>query len=148
MAIVRYFLLEALDRTWKEHLRGMDALRDGIGLRGYGQTDPKQAYQHEGFIMFQDMLFRIKESVWRTLSRVHIDPQPQNQSNDSEPILDEEFRHKDNFDNHSYVAGGTVETEQSRKEKSRRSKPKIGRNELCPCGSGKKYKKCCGRNVK
>ena len=59
--ILRYFLLDALDRNWKEHLNNMDHLRDGIGLRGYGQKDPKQEYKREGFELFQEMLYRIKE---------------------------------------------------------------------------------------
>ncbi|MDE5879248.1 MAG: preprotein translocase subunit SecA, partial [Desulfovibrio sp.] len=70
--IERYFLLEELDRCWKEHLRNMDALRDGIGLRGYGQRDPKLEYKREGFEMFQDMLFQIRESVFRALTRVRV----------------------------------------------------------------------------
>ncbi|MBQ7738564.1 MAG: preprotein translocase subunit SecA [Desulfovibrionaceae bacterium] len=145
--LLRYFLLETLDRTWKEHLRAMDALRDGIGLRGYGQTDPKQAYQSEGFSMFQDMLFRIREGVWRTISHMHIAVQPEDSL--SEAISPkEEFRHQNNLDEHMYVAGSEAETRHSRKtnQSQKRSQPKIGRNELCPCGSGKKYKKCCGRN--
>ena len=72
--ILRYFLLEELDRTWKEHLRNMDALRDGIGLRGYGQKDPKLEYKREGFEMFQSMLFQIREGVFRALTRVHVQP--------------------------------------------------------------------------
>ena len=70
--IQRYFLLEELDRCWKEHLRNMDALRDGIGLRGYGQRDPKLEYKREGFEMFQEMLFQIRESVFRALTRVRV----------------------------------------------------------------------------
>ena len=70
--ILRYFLLEEVDRAWKEHLRNMDALRDGIGLRGYGQRDPKLEYKREGFQMFEVLLMVIRESVFKALSLIHI----------------------------------------------------------------------------
>ena len=82
--IQRYFMLEELDRSWKEHLRNMDALRDGIGLRGYGQRDPKLEYKREGFEMFQAMLFQIRESVFRALTRVRVRIEPGVQRNTSE----------------------------------------------------------------
>ena len=112
--ILRYFLLEELDRTWKEHLRNMDALRDGIGLRGYGQKDPKLEYKREGFEMFQSMLFQIREGVFRALTRVHVQPAepapaedaveegnapaeaPQQEAPKAKPTLS--LRHKENDD--------------------------------------------------
>ncbi|MBQ7584734.1 MAG: preprotein translocase subunit SecA [Desulfovibrionaceae bacterium] len=155
LEILRYFLLEELDRVWKEHLRGMDALREGIGLRGYGQTDPKQAYQREGFIMFQDMLFRIREGVWHTLTYMHVAIEPYARPQDSEePILDKEYRHKDVHSNLSYSGGGVekeLEEPKPTPPKTHRepvkAKPHVGRTDPCPCGSGKKYKKCCGRKA-
>lgn len=72
--MMRYFMLQELDRCWKEHLRNMDHLREGIGLRGYGQRDPKLEYKREGFNLFQDMLFRFKESVFRVITHVQIRP--------------------------------------------------------------------------
>ena len=146
--ILRYFLLEELDRTWKEHLRNMDALRDGIGLRGYGQKDPKLEYKREGFEMFQSMLFQIREGVFRALTRVHVQPAepapaedaveegnapaeaPQQEAPKAKPTLS--LRHKEN-DDLAYSGSQTTE-----------AKPRVGRNDPCPCGSGKKYKKCCG----
>ena len=131
--ILRYFLLEELDRCWKEHLRNMDALRDGIGLRGYGQKDPKLEYKREGFEIFQNMLFQIREAVFRTLTRVHVQPE----SREEEPPL----HHKEEERNLSYSGGSEVEPPKARPARARQQ---VGRNDLCPCGSGKKYKRCCG----
>lgn len=154
--ILRYFLLEELDRCWKEHLRNMDALRDGIGLRGYGQRDPKLEYKREGFEMFQEMLFQIRESVFRALTRVRVQmvepeaaPEPAapeeyqaaNQSQD-QPLA-REFRHRREPAALSYSGGGDALEPKSRPAKAA---PRVGRNDPCPCGSGKKYKKCCGRD--
>ena len=130
--ILRYFLLEELDRCWKEHLRNMDALRDGIGLRGYGQKDPKLEYKREGFEIFQNMLFQIREGVFRTLTRVHVQPE----SREEEPL-----HHKEEEQNLSYSGGSEVEPPKARPARARQQ---VGRNDLCPCGSGKKYKRCCG----
>ena len=132
--ILRYFLLEELDRCWKEHLRNMDALRDGIGLRGYGQKDPKLEYKREGFEIFQNMLFQIREGVFRTLTRVHVQPE----SREEEPL-----HHKEEEQNLSYSGGSEVEPPKARPARARQQ---VGRNDLCPCGSGKKYKRCCGAN--
>jgi preprotein translocase subunit SecA len=129
--ILRYFLLEALDRCWKDHLLSMDHLRDGIGLRGYGQKDPKQEYKREGFELFQEMLYSIKEGTVRAATHLQI----------RKEISEEEYQHKEekNLD-YSNVDEG----EEKKKQPARRTEPKVGRNDPCPCGSGKKYKKCCG----
>ena len=152
--ILRYFLLEELDRTWKEHLRNMDALRDGIGLRGYGQKDPKLEYKREGFEMFQSMLFQIREGVFRALTRVHVQPAepapaedaveegnapaeaPQQEAPKAKPTLS--LRHKEN-DDLAYSGSQTTDAG----NQPAKAKPRVGRNDPCPCGSGKKYKKCC-----
>jgi len=128
--VLRFFLLESLDRNWKEHLLNMDHLKEGIGLRGYGQKDPKQEYKREGFELFQDMLFRIKENTLRALCHLRIETK----------VEEEEFKHKEQEDL-QYVGGD----DQPKKKPIKRKSPKVGRNEPCPCGSGKKYKKCCGR---
>ncbi|MFA9393959.1 MAG: preprotein translocase subunit SecA [Halodesulfovibrio sp.] len=131
--VLRYFLLEELDRCWKEHLLTMDHLREGIGLRGYGQRDPKQEYKREGFELFQDMLFRIRENVFKALTRLRI----QRPEEEEQEILRDEFRHKEETD-------VTYSGSEDEHKPSKRTEPKIGRNAPCPCGSGKKYKKCCG----
>ncbi|MDR3358636.1 MAG: preprotein translocase subunit SecA [Desulfovibrio sp.] len=134
--ILRYFLLEELDRCWKEHLRNMDALRDGIGLRGYGQKDPKLEYKREGFAMFQDMLFHIRESVFRVLLRLRV-RRPEEEEAER---LAMEYRHREEAgESLSYSGGGAP-----RAQRPAKAPPRVGRNDLCPCGSGKKYKKCCG----
>ncbi|MCM0754690.1 preprotein translocase subunit SecA [Desulfovibrio aminophilus] len=130
--IARYFLLEALDRNWKDHLLNMDHLRDGIGLRGYGQKDPKQEYKREGFELFRDMLDNIKENTLRALCHLRIKAE----------VREEEYQHKESAGNLQYA--GSADGADKAKEPKRRAEPKVGRNDPCPCGSGKKYKKCCG----
>ncbi len=148
--IQRYFLLEELDRCWKEHLRNMDALRDGIGLRGYGQRDPKLEYKREGFEMFQEMLFQIRESVFRALTRVRVQrvspEEEQARAEAEKEALAREFRHREEPATElSYSGGGESETRPAR-SKPAKAAPRVGRNDPCPCGSGKKYKKCCGQD--
>lgn len=128
--ILRYFLLDTLDRNWKEHLLNMDHLRDGIGLRGYGQKDPKQEYKREGFNLFQEMIFTIKENAMRAFSHLRIQAE----------VSEDEFQH--GSDKELEYSGGEEEKDQ---KPVRRKEPKVGRNDPCPCGSGRKHKKCCGR---
>jgi preprotein translocase subunit SecA len=128
--ILRYFMLEALDRNWKEHLLNMDYLKEGIGLRGYGQKDPKREYMREGFELFQDMLSRIKENTLRALCRLQL-----------QVVREEEFQHKEQTGGLNYSGSAAAAAE---KKPFKRQDPKVGRNDPCPCGSGKKHKKCCG----
>ncbi len=126
--ILRYFLLEELDRCWKEHLRSMDHLREGIGLQGYAQRDPKLEYKKQGFELFQDLIIRIKEGAFKALTRVKVE-QPE----------EEDFQHKEHVvtpqPQPQTITGAQVQ-----------ASDKVGRNDLCPCGSGRKHKKCCGIN--
>ena len=155
--VLRYFILEELDRCWKEHLVDMDHLRDGIGLRGYGQRDPKQEYKREGFEMFKDMLGRIKLSTFKMLTRLRLRrveeemPEPYSPAPEAPSPFSEQdraatlgFRHRAQPTAMSYSgpseSGGAKVTRTSVK----RAEPRVGRNDPCPCGSGKKYKKCCG----
>jgi preprotein translocase subunit SecA len=128
--ILRYFMLEALDRNWKEHLLNMDYLKEGIGLRGYGQKDPKREYMLEGFELFQNLLFRIRENTLRALCRLQL-----------QVVREEEFRHEDQPRQLNYSGPAASAPE---KKPFKRQDPKVGRNDPCPCGSGKKHKKCCG----
>jgi preprotein translocase subunit SecA len=130
--ILRFFHLESLDRNWKEHLLNMDHLKEGIGLRGYGQKDPKQEYKREGFELFQDLLFRIKENTLRALCHLRIEKAP----------AEDEFKHEEQDTDLNYAGAGSAD---AKKEPVRRKDEKVGRNDPCPCGSGKKYKKCCGK---
>ena len=145
--LLRYFLLEELDRGWKEHLRNMDFLRDGIGLRGYGQRDPKLEYKREGFNMFQELLVHIREGAFRALTRVRVEQRPTEVAEEvvAAPEPEPMFQHKEQPQQLSYsnepedLLGAPAQA---------KAENKPSRNDPCPCGSGKKYKKCCGANEK
>jgi preprotein translocase subunit SecA len=132
--ILRYFILETLDRNWKDHLLSMDHLRDGIGLRGYGQKDPKEEYKREGFELFRTMLYTIAEKSMSLICRLRIQKE----------VKEEEFQHKETASELEYQ-GPAVESEPKRKQPVKRAAAKVGRNDPCPCGSGKKHKNCCGK---
>jgi preprotein translocase subunit SecA len=129
----KYMMLQAVDGQWKDHLLSMDHLKDGIGLRGYGQRDPLKEYQKEGYEMFLDMSFRIKEETVRNLFLVKLAAQEEFEELSADREQEMYLSHGDN-------AGGD-----SRAKTFRRQVDKVGRNDPCPCGSGKKYKKCCGK---
>ena len=126
----RVVMLQTVDNLWKDHLLSMDHLKEGIGLRGYAQQNPLIIYKKEGFEMFQDMISRIKEEIVGVLFRVQI----------AEPEKIGNLR-RSAEQNLVFSSGDDTE----RKKPVRRTQKKIGRNDPCPCGSGKKYKKCCGR---
>ncbi len=128
--IERILTLQIIDNLWKDHLLSMDHLREGIGLRGYAQQDPIRAYKKEAFDMFQEMVFRIKEETLRVLFRIQI-AEPE-----AVPSLERPRQQPLSF-SHGQPPG--------RKKPVKRTEEKVGRNDPCPCGSGKKYKKCCGR---
>jgi len=128
----RYIVLQVVDSLWRDHLVAMDHLREGIGLRGYGQRDPLQEYKKEGFMMFSELIERIKEATVTNLFRVEIKTEEELAAlRPEEPEA-------------MHLSHGEGET---KRQPVRRKKKKIGRNEPCPCGSGKKYKHCCGRNA-
>ncbi|MDR1735401.1 MAG: preprotein translocase subunit SecA [Oscillospiraceae bacterium] len=126
----RVILLRAVDRKWMDHIDAMHELRQGIGLRAYAQSDPIVEYKREGFAMFEDMVMSIREDTVRGvyIARVQGASQPKRET----------------------VAGGMVESvggdasDAKRRPVRKTAAQKIGRNDPCPCGSGKKYKKCCG----
>jgi preprotein translocase subunit SecA len=123
--------LQSIDTLWKEHLMAMDHLKEGIGLRGYGQRNPLQEYQKEGYAMFMDLIQRIKEETIQKLFRVQI-ARPQ------EVAQFEAVRKQ------PLILSRGEEVEEKQQPVKREGK-KVGRNDPCPCGSGKKYKKCHGR---
>lgn len=160
----RHFWLEEIDNQWIDHLKSMDQLREGIGLRGYGQKDPKQEYKKEGYNMFLQMMDTISANVANKLYRVRLDRQeaPETPQQEVEQRLPE-FKHKQRriLLQHAASATSGAEDEKSTRDAARddqaavegdatqqktkkRDEPKVGRNEPCPCGSGKKYKKCHG----
>ncbi len=143
--IEKKVLLDLLDTHWKEHLAAMDYLRQGIHLRGYAQKNPKQEYKREAFEMFTAMLERIQHDVISQLSRLQfqLQPEPAVEVRRPAPVM--------HFEHAEATALAGEESEQLQEEEQAAHTPfvrqgrKVGRNELCPCGSGKKYKHCHGR---
>ena len=125
----RIVMLQTVDNLWKDHLLSMDHLKEGIGLRGYAQQNPLIVYKKEGFELFQDMISRIKEETLGILYRIQI----------SEPRSIAELQQPKEQD--MVFSSGD---EPAKKNPVKRTQKKVGRNAPCPCGSGKKYKKCCG----
>ncbi len=126
----RLVMLQTVDNLWKDHLLSMDHLKEGIGLRGYAQQNPLIVYKKEGYEMFHDMIDRIKDETLGILYRIQI-VKPEKMDDYRQPRQQQLF-----------FSGGD---EGQPKKPARRAARKIGRNAPCPCGSGKKYKKCCGK---
>lgn len=139
----KYIMLQVLDSHWKDHLAAMDYLRQSIGLRGYAQKNPKQEYRRESYEMFSQMLDQIKQEVISVLSKVQI----QAESEVSE--LENNQQHDENMVfAHDQAAGISKDAELQEEDKNQpfvREKQKLGRNEPCWCGSGKKFKQCHGK---
>jgi len=133
---VRFLLLNILDNRWKEHLLNMDYLRDSVGLRGYGQKDPLIEYKRESYNLFTDMMNRISFEFVEFLIHVKVEKEEELDLKQENKNIKEERR--DIFSD--------SEQQEEKKKPIRRVTPKVGRNDPCPCGSGKKYKKCCGMN--
>ncbi len=139
-------MLQILDSHWKEHLAAMDYLRQGIHLRGYAQKNPKQEYKREAFEMFSKMLESIRQEVVFFLSRVRVQtPEAMDIPHHAQQQEEFQFKHEEfsGFDKPSAEAEQPEEME--RQQPFVRSERKVGRNEPCPCGSGKKYKQCHGK---
>lgn len=141
--IEKDFMLDVLDRHWKEHLVAMDHLRQGIGLRSYAAKNPKQEYKREAFAMFGEMLENIKKDVINILSRVQVRTEQDILPVEThEPPKQMEFSHPAAPNT---FAGAGFEAAPEEKTPFVRDEKKVGRNEPCPCGSGKKFKQCHGR---
>jgi preprotein translocase subunit SecA len=130
--LIKVMMLQAIDTHWKDHLLNIDHLKEGIGLRGYGQKDPKQEYKKEAYNLFIELMVRIREEVVERIFWVQI-------NHDGEEIeeIEEEMQSKKLIFN---LGGG-----EERIQEPAKSQKVAGRNDPCPCGSGKKYKKCCGK---
>ena len=139
-------MLQTLDTQWKEHLAEMDHLRQGIGLRGYAQKNPKQEYKREAFEMFTAMLDRVKSEVVTVLAKVQLREESEV---DELERRQQEAAQRDLEMQHADVTAPqqTAESASDAEEPATfvRDQPKVGRNEPCPCGSGKKYKQCHGK---
>jgi preprotein translocase subunit SecA len=142
----KFLLLDTVDRQWKDHLLALDHLREGIGLRAYGQRNPLVEYKRESFALFEDMWERIEDHVVKFLYH-------------AEPVEDMELKRRGVSTTLSHPEARGLATSHAQQERAantpvsapdakpttvRRSQPKVGRNDPCPCGSGKKYKKCHG----
>ncbi len=125
----RMIMLQVVDNLWKDHLLSMDHLKDGIGLRGYAQQNPLVVYKKEGYEMFSDMISRIQEQALSILFRIQVE----------KPEKIKELQ-KPKEQKLLFSSG----KEEQKKKPVQRQEIKVGRNEPCPCGSGKKFKKCCG----
>ena len=131
--IERVVLLRVVDQKWMDHIDDMDQLRHGIGLRAYGQKNPVDAYKTEGSMMYDEMIANIQHDVVRTLYHARINKVP-------------ERREAPKAADPAAVAQAQ-RTQNAARQPVRNTQPKVGRNDPCPCGSGKKYKNCCGRNA-
>ena len=147
--VERMILIRVVDNKWMDHIDAMDQLKSGIGLRGLGGQDPAAAYAQEGFDMFEMMINSIKEEFVKFCYNVTVQTTTQRRN-----VMGSGEGHKDEFSEDQLEAGGgqqvtgetAVPKREHKQETVRRDAPKVGRNDPCPCGSGKKYKHCCGRN--
>ena len=146
--VERMILIRIVDNKWMDHIDAMEQLKNGIGLRGLGGQDPAGAYATEGFDMFEEMIQNIQEEFVKFCYNVTVET-----STERRDVIGTGEGRKDEYvDEDIQDAGqgmptGTKIPERERKQETvRREQPKIGRNDPCPCGSGKKYKQCCGRN--
>ena len=146
----RSLMLQTLDQHWRDHLANLDHLRQGIHLRGYAQKNPKQEYKRESFELFSDMLDRIKQDVVRVVLTVQVRTPEDVQAVEEKPAVSNvKYQHAD------YDEALAEETTAGAPAAGRRAAvatapfvragEKVGRNDPCPCGSGKKYKHCHGR---
>ncbi len=140
----RRFFLQEIDERWIDHLKSMEALREGIGLRGYGQKDPKQEYKKEGFVIFGEMMGSIGRNVCEKLFHMQV----QRDENASQQQAQQQRKARRTIESgggaEPRAARGNGGPAQEEGQPMRRDQPKVGRNDPCPCGSGKKYKKCHG----
>ncbi|WP_295520503.1 preprotein translocase subunit SecA [uncultured Stenotrophomonas sp.] len=151
-ALEKHVMLTVLDQSWKEHLARMDYLRQGIYLRGYAQKQPKQEYKKEAFELFSDMLENVKREVVTLLARVRIRSDEEVQALEAAErqqvearLSQSQFQHQDAGSYSADEEAAQVEAAQQGGSPLQRDEPKIGRNDPCPCGSGKKYKHCHGQ---
>jgi len=157
-AAEKFFLLQVLDQHWKEHLAAMDYLRQGIYLRGYAQKQPKQEFKREAFQLFQAMLEQVKAEVVQRLARIRVQSEAEVAAMEERQRREQErraleFQHAEAAGIAAAAAaaaaqegaGATTAAPAAAQAPTQRDQPKVGRNEPCPCGSGKKYKQCHGK---
>jgi preprotein translocase subunit SecA len=152
LRVFRHIYTQAIDQAWVDHLQNMEHLRDGIGLRGYGQRDPKNEYKKEGFTLFLNMMANVSNKVLERLFEIEI------QKPEEIAAMERAAEEKQHADLDKAVARHVGESlppqdpaeqlraarEAAAQKVQKREEPKVGRNDLCPCGSGKKFKLCHG----
>jgi preprotein translocase subunit SecA len=149
--VERQIMLQVLDNQWKDHLANMDQLRQGIGLRAYAQKNPKQEYKRESFEMFEDLLNNIKYETVRFLSHIQVASEDDMQKLEEQRRREQEGREYQHADSKSLTNESSPEANSASQkapkpqQPQQRQGPKVGRNDSCPCGSGKKFKQCCGK---
>ena len=130
--LMRVLLLQTIDAQWKDHLLSVDHLKEGIGLRGYGQKNPKEEYKREAYSLFMEMMGRVREEVLQKIFRIQLA-----REEDVEQLEAKQRQQK--------ISMNRTDGETQVNQPTVRDEDKVGRNDPCPCGSGKKYKKCCGK---
>ncbi|WP_321372297.1 preprotein translocase subunit SecA [uncultured Desulfuromusa sp.] len=130
--LMRILLLQTIDAQWKDHLLSVDYLKEGIGLRGYGQKNPKEEYKREAYALFMEMMGRVREEVLQKIFRIQLA-----REEDVEKLEARQRQQK--------IQMNRVDGEEQTRKPTIRDEDKVGRNDPCPCGSGQKYKKCCGK---
>jgi len=144
--VERFVLLQVIDTKWKDHLHAMDQLKAGIGLRGYGQKDPKIEYKREGYELFSSMIESVKEDVTNYILKVKVEREAEQEL---EGIWSAQLAGHSQFSSFDKQRAEAMAASHRGEEAPKpyvRSGRKIGRNEPCPCGSGRKYKHCCGKS--
>ena len=143
----RYVLLQIFDSVWKDHLYSMDHMKESIFMRAYAEKDPKIEYKQEGFRMFSEMLDLVEDKVTDTIFKVRLDPGTRARSVwQAEQTKHEEVSQFE-MSERQRAAAQAPQGEATKVKQIVLEQPKVGRNDPCPCGSGKKYKKCCGKNA-
>ena len=137
--IAHYIILTTIDETWLSHLYTLDDLKEGIGLTAYAGTDPVVVFKRESFVLFQEMLARAAQKIVSSLLNPRLTVQGEEQPQPQRKML---YVHTD-----AAGATTTTSTDQKGEQKPVHAKKTPGRNDPCPCGSGKKYKNCCGKNA-
>ena len=137
----RYVLLQIYDATWKDHLYAMDHLKGSVGLRGFAEKDPRMEYKREGYAMFQQMLSSIRDKVTDIIFKAQLSSKDEMRS-----VWNISAASHADYERFQAQQEAAQAPQDQKPKTIKLEKPKVGRNEPCPCGSGKKYKKCCGRN--
>ncbi|PKL46906.1 MAG: hypothetical protein CVV39_06535 [Planctomycetes bacterium HGW-Planctomycetes-1] len=143
----KYVLLQLYDSAWKDHLYSMDHMKESIFMRAYAEKDPKIEYKQEGFRMFNEMLDLIEDKVTDTIFKVRLEAGARTRSVWQAGQTKHEEVSQFEMAERQRAAAQAPQGEAARVKQIKLDQPKVGRNDPCPCGSGKKYKKCCGKNT-